>query len=414
MAYVPCVFHIKHDIQPLALFLTVFSSNKHSQQETHPQELVKWLRCDVMLMMWIGIWTFFRAVPFSKHFRLFFLDCFFSFVFSPFYFLVSNSICLTSKKKPLFTYYGATANVHVNVLMCIVQSPLLTFILIIRFVCVRMCTKYLSTLILHITNIMYWLLQTFVIMAEEKEKNHTRHQQSLFAIHSNEKRKLVHVSMELFCVCLYICVCYVRMKALLTRKIFIKKHTYANVCLYCCTLCTHTAWYIFVHWVWVYIRCFCVRCFFFGCRKLHEEWWWFPLLNSAVDFPFFPFFLSHIHFFSIVQPITVPSFFFILFDFSTEKQSKPWALTPRTCTRTLWKLSKSVIMWCIVFPFSFSSSCLLCECVCKRQRLIMLYTIFIMCARRYESPKIFVPSMDFSNQNTLTGFVFFIVLICFT
>lgn len=41
--------------------------------------------------------------------------------------------------------------------------------------------------------------------------------------------------------------------------------------------------------------------------------------------------------------------FFILLDFSTEKQSKLWALTARTCTRTLWKTFKECnnVMHCI-------------------------------------------------------------------
>lgn len=286
----------------------------------------------------------FRGASFSKRIR-----------FLPFFWSLSSSFSLPHRnpfcvmpKKTLFAMMQR--HMCTWTYLCSVQSPLLTFIPIICTVCV-LCTIYLYTLILHITYIMYWLPQTFVAIVEKREKNHTA-STIAFSIHSGEKRRLVHrAELSCVCVCVRIWIRVCTHESSFDPQHFHKK-SYVNVRLYCCTFCTHTVWYIFVHWVWVYIRCFC-WCFFFGCRKLHEEWWWFPLLNLAADFFFSRscYTNMHTHFYSFSffsQPITVLLASCQTFLLKNNPSHELWQHVRAQCTRTVWNFSKSIIMWCIV------------------------------------------------------------------
>lgn len=130
--------------------LTLFNAiSNHNRKHIHTKKIVKWLRCDVMLMMWIGIWRFFVQCRFQSTFEFFFPVFLFLSCFVPL-----NSFCITSKKTLYFFLLWCNLR--------IVQSPPLLFILIIWFVCVYNIFMYINTA--HHLHIMYWFLQTFVII----------------------------------------------------------------------------------------------------------------------------------------------------------------------------------------------------------------------------------------------------------
>lgn len=168
---------------------------------------------DVMLMIWIGIWTFFVERRFRSTFDGF---------HTPFLFPLRNALYWTRwRKKPPFC---DEAKAHVHWLLR------WSFVSFVR--CVH-CTTYLYTLILHITDIMYWLPQTFVVIAE-KRKNHTTSTIALPFIRTREKRRLVY-SAELSCACVCMHVWKLFWPA---KEIFIKNCMW--MCAFIGARCVHT------------------------------------------------------------------------------------------------------------------------------------------------------------------------------
>ena len=199
-----------------------------------------------MLMMWIGIWRFFVQYYFQSTFNIFSHNNIF---FLLFFFFWIHSILRQRKKNPFFYHYNAKAHVHVNALTYHTNANVDFYTdHLIRF-CVY--NIYLYTLIRYNVNHLPLCIGSaeyfcyFGWRKAEREKNHTT-STIAFTIHSNEERNTGTEPNECACESSFDPQYFHERKKTAERMWLLR--------LYCCTLCTqpkhtHTAWYIFVHWV---------------------------------------------------------------------------------------------------------------------------------------------------------------------